>query len=255
MSETPASGGLTARLLDRVEGRVSALRPSLPPTFAAEQARKAPLLEITEEVPAALPTAPPATTAVRAQSRAATASPPPAPRLMPPAAPADAPKGAPAFPAVVAAPLEAAPARARSELPAAQAAATPSDKPVGVDQPKLIQARPEPVRASRPDSLTAAVMQLLDPSTAGTGEPPAQPAAPRPEPPAWHDERQESLDGRAPADPAKAERPSGGVTIHIGEIVVAPEPRAPARHAGPRAAWQPPLSLSEYRASRARERR
>ena len=45
-----------------------------------------------------------------------------------------------------------------------------------------------------------------------------------------------------------------GVTIHIGEIVIAPEPRA-ASDTGPRPAWQPPLSLSDYRASRARERR
>lgn len=46
-----------------------------------------------------------------------------------------------------------------------------------------------------------------------------------------------------------------GLTIHIGEIVVAPEPRTAGRKATPRPAWQPPMSLAEYRATRARERR
>ena len=59
MSDAPAPGGLVARLLDRADGRVTALRPSVRPTFAAEQTRDEPFLETTEETPAAPPAASP----------------------------------------------------------------------------------------------------------------------------------------------------------------------------------------------------
>ena len=55
MSEAPApTGGFAARLLDRAEGRVTALRPGIAPVFAAEQARAAPVLERSEDAPTAL---------------------------------------------------------------------------------------------------------------------------------------------------------------------------------------------------------
>ena len=105
----------------------------------------------------------------------------------------------------------------------------------------------------RSDNLTAAVMRLLDPSAAGADEPGPPRLAPQAERPARLEAR-ESVGAGRPADPTPSDASPAGVTIHIGEIVIAPEPRA-ASDTGPRPAWQPPLSLSDYRASRARERR
>ena len=249
MSERLAAGGLAARLLDRAEGRVAALRPSLPPTFAAEQAQGEPMLETTEEAPSRSPAAPPAGSAVSGESRETAVSPAPAPRLMPPVVPLEAPQTAPAAPDPVAA-LEA----AAVEMLAPVAAGAPSQSE-RVTEPRLVPARPQPVRPQGPDNLAAAVMQLLNPTPPGAGEPGAQPIAPLFEPTARRGEQRESFGEKVPVDPAPVDRSAGGVTIHIGEIVVAPEPRAPPRESGAHPAWQPPLSLSEYRASRARERR
>jgi hypothetical protein len=55
-------------------------------------------------------------------------------------------------------------------------------------------------------------------------------------------------------DVASAPTEQAKLQIHIGELVIAPEPRAPMREAPPPAAWEPPMSLAHYRASRSRER-
>ena len=254
MSDAPAPGGLVARLLDRADGRVTALRPSVRPTFAAEQTRDEPFLETTEETPAAPPAASPVVTASPAERHEAAAPLPPAPasRLMPVAAAAEAPQAAPVSAAAVAAPGEASAAPPRVE-PSAPAADAPSDERPRAAEPRLVPVRSDPAGTHRSDNLTAAVMRLLDPSAAGADEPGPPRLAPQAERPARLEAR-ESVGAGRPADPTPSDASPAGVTIHIGEIVIAPEPRA-ASDTGPRPAWQPPLSLSDYRASRARERR
>ena len=120
-------------------------------------------------------------------------------------------------------------------------AAAPGEQQVA---PALQPPLPEPFRLRRPDSLSAAIAQLLAPEGHATPEPaarsPALPATDMGEP---------TLAGGA--EPAAR----GGLTIHIGEVVIAPEPRAPQREKAQGPAWQPPLSLAEYRETRARERR
>ncbi|WP_343519445.1 hypothetical protein [Sphingomonas sp.] len=253
MSDAPAPPGLAARLLERADGGVSTLRPRIAQTFAAEQARAAPLIERTGEVvapppPASLrPDAP-----VGSPSAAVTQTvPSPTQRLMPPHVPA-APKlaaqtGPTAIepqPATAAAPL----APADATAPPAPGA-VPGPVPVSSGSTRRAQYRPR-----QTDSLSAAVMQLLAPDPAAPSATREAPPPPRTDTPLRNDcPSPPTVSAPAPEPPRRASEP--GLTIHIGEIVVAPEPHPAPRQAAPRPAWQPPLSLADYRATRARERR
>ncbi|MCW4460946.1 hypothetical protein OK349_04450 [Sphingomonas sp. BT-65] len=254
MSGARPSAGLAARLLDRADGGVSTLRPSIAQTFAAEQARGAPVLERTEEVAAPPPVSPQRRDASAPVVSAAPTASPALQRLMPPLAPL--------APLVATQASEAAIEPSSSALPAAAAPAAPQDpiaqahagaasSPVLLPPHGVQRAQPHPRQT---DSLSAAVMQLLAPDYV----PPA--AAPgTTSPPVREDVQMRSDRPAVPAVsapmPASARAPEPGLTIHIGEIVVAPEPRPAAREPAPRPVWQPPLSLAEYRATRARERR
>lgn len=250
----PSPTGLAARLLDRADGGVSTLRPRIPQIFAAEQARAAPMLERTEEVAAAPPASSP-------RRDAPVAAPPPAvataaatvaQRLMPSlAAPAPQVAAGADDPAIDPHPATPAP------TPTPDAPATPITWPApgpmsDPGSPPAARAQPRPRQT---DSLSAAVMQLLAPDTMA-------PAAAREAEPDRSRDRAQVQSNRPAVLAVSAQAPASeraptepGLTIHIGEIVVAPEPRPAAREAAPRPAWQPPLSLAEYRATRTRERR
>ena len=261
MSEERApTGGFAARLLDRAEGRVTALRPGIAPVFAAEQARAAPVLERSETVPTA-----PADQAAQREARAelprspvaTEGSPAPEFRLMPVSSErAESRQIAEPQPDAGGEPAALQPDPAQASQPAAPhpiAAESLAGEPSGPGR-----LRPAPLRPKRGDSLSAAVMQLLGESGIGTAA--AALANTGTFPPEPHRGLGEVLpSAREPGssaaqvtgDPAAAP----ALTIHIGEIVVAPEsgPVSPSAPSPP--PWQPPLSLSEYRARRAKERR
>lgn len=245
MSDSAARPGLAARLISSAQGGVTALRPQLANRFAAEGGGDPPLLERTEQVAASAPAAPPrAENAPRAlATKRATAEDPPF-RLMP-AEPALA--QADADPAALPSDgqIEAGPVAATGSPPAPSSASPDNLAPPPIPTPPV---RGEP----RGDSLSAAVIQLLGTQSAA-GETVA------PAPPLRSDELATSRFAE-PAATAPAATTRGGpgeqppLQIHIGEIVIAPEPPAPLRERAPSPAWQPPLSLADYRASRARER-
>lgn len=261
MSEAPApTGGFAARLLDRAEGRVTALRPGIPPVFAAEQARAEPVLERSDAVLAA-----PAASATQREGRAelprapvaAEGSHAPEFRLMPTSAERVEPRQ-------FAQPQpDAGSEQAVFQPNPAQANKPPSPLRIATgslpgEPSSHGRLRPASPRSKRGDSLSAAVMQLLGESSIGTAEagpaivgtfPPEPQRGPRESRPT---EREPGANA-APVTVDTATAPA--LTIHIGEIVVAPEP-GPASHFAPSPPpWQPPLSLSEYRARRAQERR
>ena len=261
MSEAPAPiGGFTARLLDRAEGRVTALRPGIPPVFAAEQARAAPVLERSEEVPTE-----PEAQAARHEGRAelprslaaADGSHAPEFRLMPVAAERVEPRQiAEPQPDAEGEPALFRPSPAQANEPAAPLRiATESHPGVSSGSGRL---RSTPLRSKRGDSLSAAVMQLLGESSSGTAEAgPAFAGTFSPEPQCVSSEGfpTEREPGASAAHVAVDPASAPALTIHIGEIVVAPEPGSAAHSAPSPPPWQPPLSLSEYRARRAQERR
>lgn len=253
MSEGAPRQGLAARFLRRAEGRVTALRPQMASTFSAEAAQEAPLLERTEEIAANPPASPrrvpdPPAAAAPHQSR-----PEPEPfRLIP---------GEP--PHVPPANLRPDADRPVSDPEVEPGARVPADSPLPATAARAAASPPLP-RVERPlrfderraDSLSTAVMQLLGPQVAETHK-----GAPTPEPrPAPEAFASTFAVPAAPAPPATMGTAAAAPTeqaplqIHIGELVIAPEPRAPVREAGPRAAWEPPMSLADYRASRSRER-
>lgn len=261
MSAAPApTGGFAARLLDRAEGRVTALRPGIAPVYAAEQARAAPVLERNETVPTA-----PADQAAQREARtelprspvATEGSPAPEFRLMPVSSEkVESRQIAEPQPDAEGEPAALQPDPAQANQPAAPhpiAAESFAGEPSGPGR-----LRPAPLRPKRGDSLSAAVMQLLGENGNGTAEAGATIAGTFPPEPqrgigeSVHAERQPGANAaQVTADPASAP----ALTIHIGEIVVAPEPGSASQSAPSPPPWQPPLSLSEYRARRAQERR
>lgn len=254
MNDARPSAGLAARLLDRADGGVSALRPRIAQTFAPEQSRAAPLLERTEEV-AASPPATPRRNTPAAPAPVATAPDASAPqeRLMPPPAPPASRAAAQADEAAVepppGAPLPTS-APSAPASPIAQPSAGPAI-PVRPSPRDTHRAQPHPRQA---DSLSAAVMQLLAPDPAAPVAPREATLAPVRDNAPVGRERSAIPTVSAPVPIPAHAAAEPGLTIHIGEIVVAPEPR-PARETASRPVWQPPLSLAEYRATRARERR
>ena len=105
------------------------------------------------------------------------------------------------------------------------------------------------------DSLVAAINQLL-----GSDQPAPDQRDQSGPAPAANSASLSQVGDRAVAKdlpPAsRQDRSEPALRIHIGEIVIAPEPGPPStaeRLAAP--AWQPPVALAEYRAARARERR
>jgi hypothetical protein len=113
--------------------------------------------------------------------------------------------------------------------------------------------RPPRFEERRADSLSTAVLQLIGPPMAA-----AHAGVPTPEPRRAPDASATARPGDpgAPVPAQTMDAAAAGPTeqaplqIHIGELVIAPEPRAPVRET----AWEPPLSLADYRASRSRER-
>jgi hypothetical protein len=255
MSDGAPRQGLAARLLHRAEGRVTALRPQIASTFSADAAQEAPRLERTEEVAATPPVSPrhapdlPAA-AAPPQSRAG----PELFRLMP----GEPPHVQPA----ISRPDTARPA-SDPEIEADGRAPTDSALPAAAARAAASLSLKRGKRAPRfeerrADSLSAAVMQLLGPQVAGT-----YPGAPTPEPPPTPDAFATTgfavpvatVPAATMESAAAAPTEQAALQIHIGELVIAPAPRAPVHEAAPRAAWEPPLSLADYRASRSRERR
>jgi hypothetical protein len=109
----------------------------------------------------------------------------------------------------------------------------------------------------RADSLSSAVMQLLGPQP---GENSFGAPAPEPQPAPGGIETSRFGTPVTPEPTWGVNSPDAGpadqapLQIHIGELVIAPEQRAPVREEAPRKVWEPPLSLADYRASRSRER-
>lgn len=255
MSEGAPRRGLAARLLRRAECHVTALRPQIASAYSADAAQEAPLLERTQEIAATPPASPRHAPNLPAAAAPPESRPEPEPfRLMP----GETPHVPPANPRPDAAWTTSDPeveaeawVPTDSRFPAAAARAAPWPPLPRVERPLRFEER-------RADSLSTAVMQLLGPQMAETS-----PGAPTPEP-------RPALDAFAttglavPVAPvpaatmdaaAAAPAEQAPLQIHIGELVIAPELRAPVREAAPRAAWEPPLSLADYRASRSRERR
>lgn len=252
MSDGASPGGFTARLLGRADGQFNALRPQIANTFAAEGGGGAPLLERSEETVVEAPHAAepgrPAASTSPAEQRQTVET----PRLMP--AVNEQPEA-----------LTVAPVRADAPHPAQPATVTFRQNPehtmastaevvggiAAVEPLAQVQTRTQvqtqtqaPPVTPRGGSLLAVVSQLLGPQLLEASVPgaPAEPATADPFNPS----------------PAKiSEAPAGAspqqpLQIHIGELVIAPEPRAPEPAAMPTPQWQPPLSLDAYRASRSR---
>lgn len=254
MSAQAPTTGLAARLLARADGQVSALRPQVAATFAAAPDATAPIIERTEEIAVGPAPSPPRPhDPVRKDAPRPPADPEPL-RLMPDARiELPLPRAVPASVAEAADDPVAATGDARLADPQPFAGRQPGAPPA--------EQTPQPPRdfpGARPgeraaDSLSAAVLQLLGPAAAAA--PPAAASLDRPAPPAtaWPGRPDTQSDAPLPA----AAAPTGGpppLHIHIGELVIAPEPRAPQREAATPAPWTPPLSLAEYRASRERAR-
>jgi hypothetical protein len=270
MSDGAHRQGFATRLLHCAQGRVTALRPQIASAFYADPAQEVPLIERIGEI-AATPQASPH----QSPSRPIEAEPPRSPH-QPPSRPAEAapPRSRPEpepfrlvpdeQPPVRSAHLRPDPARAESDPEVEANARVPADPPLpGADpRPVASQRRPRvepPLRFEerRADSLSAAVAQLLGPTVAETS-----PGAPTPDPRPAADPFATTAFAFpvVPVQAATMDMPAVGPTepaplqIHIGELVIAPEPRPPVHETGPRAAWEPPLSLADYRASRSRER-
>lgn len=244
MSEGASPGGFAARLLGRADGRFNALRPQIANTFAAEGSDGAPLLERSEEIavqaPRAAEPAPPSARTRPAEPHESVQD----LQLMPAAV--DPPELAPVAPA--AARAEASPPAPhmvpKADEVSEHAAITTTEvvtRETVIEQPSRVQ--PSQL-GPRGDSLLSVVTQLLGPQL---DEASARPG---------HEETA-SADPFRPAAPqavdaTAAPSPQQPLQIHIGELVIAPEPRALEPAAAPVPQWQPPLSLDAYRASRSR---
>lgn len=274
-----ATQGYAARLLDRAAGRAGGLRPRIASYFGAKAATPDPLIEERRIEHSAPPPAPQDRTedtsvqATDGQTERTTTSPRPpeteppisAPRLMPPVAPD--PQDQPRQPTAAAAPQPETHPRAAPE-----AGATRSDPPPEMTSPELPFA-PEgnqPVRdgATPPDtdrpptvsvpdlqSALAAAVARLTPSPEKDREPGLMPRA-EPERPVTATPPPGAPEAPALQSDDSIEAPAP-LHIHIGEIVIAPDPQAPpaskAASAPQPPAWQPTLSLDDYREQRRKE--
>lgn len=254
MSAQAPATGLAARLLARADGQVSALRPQIAATYAAAPDATAPIIERTEEIAVGPAPSPPLAPDSARSAAPRTPTDPEPLRLMPEARiELPLPRAVPASVAEAADDAMVAMGEARLTDPrpsAERESAAPPAEPR--PQPPRDFPRAQPGERAA-DSLSAAVLQLLGPAAAAA--PPAAASPDRPTPPAtaWPGGTDTPSDSPLPA----AAAPAGGpppLHIHIGELVIAPEPRAPQREAAPAAPWAPPLSLAEYRASRERAR-
>ena len=245
--------GFAARLLGRAEGQITALRPQIGNLFAAEGGDAAPLLERSAEV---VSTPPPAPTGIvsateQSQTRAGLEITEPA-LLMPRQAsePAQVSLVSPA-PLAPLVPVAAVPAPDRAERISAITDQTPEQpapaRTAHAEFAATTEPAPQPPRPERSsDSLLAAVTQLLGPQF----QVEAESTAPRREVASPSDPFIASATQvNDPSAPASQQQP---LQIHIGELVIAPESRAPQPEPPAAAQWQPPLSLDDYRASRTR---
>lgn len=275
----PVTQGFAARLLDRAAGLTGVLRPRIAPYFTATTATAAPLIE---EQSIEQPTSPPTPQQRTAEEPAKatdtrpqriSAAPPRLengqqagePRLMPavtpdpqvqqtqPAiavAPSPAPRSQPVSDAVPPVTQEAG-KPASSRLPDGHDAIEPAQHASKLPATERQPAVPVPDLKS---ALAAAVARLtprqeddpepgLMPKTQPERPVTATPPPGAPEAPAVRAD--DSVDGSAP------------LHIHIGEIVIAPDPQeqtaSKAAVAPQRPEWQPMLSLDDYRDQRRKE--
>lgn len=246
MSKSAPDQGFAARLLSRAEGRVCALRPKLNNTFGAETAHAGPLLELSEEVAAAPSTSAPEAPSALHRSVMDPASESATPlHLMPGERPEVRALQGASEPQLLSPDTVVAAPPPSVDRTATAASQSPAEMPPSrVDRSLRFEER-------RSDTLLAAVTQLLGPQSA------ADAAAPSAEPRGWPDRFAADnpaaafdRDWGSGAPISTSEQPP--LQIHIGELVIAPEPRAPQHEAAAPAAWAPPLSLADYRASRTR---
>ncbi len=238
MSEAAPRQGLAARLLRSAEGRVTALRPQIPASSWANAAKDTPLLERTGETQASAPAAPRRSAdqpAPETAPRKALAEPEPLRLMLSEPPPLAANLDSDAEPRASNRPVRANPAMAKDSL---------------------VPAPAQRAEERRADSLSSALMQLLGPDAAETaGAPEAQPQRRAPvaagPPVSTASAPAETASACLDAGPRAAPDPAP-LQIHIGELIIAPDPRPPLHQAAP-AAWEPPLSLADYRASRGRE--
>ncbi|MEM7614626.1 MAG: hypothetical protein AAF245_06245 [Pseudomonadota bacterium] len=263
MSGAEQQPGFAATLLARAKGEVSDLRPKITPYFGSTEPSDA-LPEITEEIAVAPDGTPPAQTQ-RAQpltepDQPAQQAPMPAEAvaepvqeapLMPsdavaPATPAPEIQAAdPPPPGVMAAPLMPVPEPPKLEV----AAPTPIPTPIPNETPKPAEPATPAALPDVAKQLAAALARLTsDPVEAQ--EQRLMPEAPQAEPPA----PQQPTAAENPAAPQADDDRSQPLTIHIGEVIVAPDPPAPTppQQRAPRPKWTPALTLDDYRTSRAR---
>lgn len=275
-----ATQGFAAKLLDRAAGLTRGLRPRIAPYFAATAATAEPLIE---EQSIEQPAQPPAPRERAVEGRPAKVTdtradstftaPPRAknepqvsePRLMPTVTPD--PQVQPTQPAIAAAP---GPATHRQPVSYAVAQGTQASKEP--TSSALASARegngqvPEGIAPSKPErqptvtvpdlsSALAAAVARLTPSQGDEREPglmprtePERPVTATPPPGA------SEIPALRPGDRVEAPAP---LHIHIGEIVIAPNPHeqtaSKAAVAPQRSEWQPTLSLEDYREQRRKE--
>lgn len=262
-----SGAGFVEGLMARARGEVAALRSRAQPYFAPEpqgtempeieavtEATAAPRSEVRVEQPGPAPAEAHSVSSPERASAPAVAPAPPAPaprehlmplQTAPPAAGREA-VGGPGLP-VAPPPVPAAvvpPAEARDPGPDPAREPPPAPAPVATAPPP-----PEPERREVTVDLARALARLLPeadaPEASAARLMPPEPVVPPP--------------AAVPAPPA-APQPERAqpVTIHIGEIVIAPDPppqaATPPRPAA-RPRWEPQLSLAEYREQRRRGER
>lgn len=133
----------------------------------------------------------------------------------------------------------------RAESDAAKRVASPVDRPIERRASRHEQT------ALRPPDLQAAIAQLLGGTTEAAPAPPVASSGAT-TPPPRNEPKVEAENTPATSNEALTDTDAQPITIHIGEIVVAPEnPPPTATHK--RQAWTPPVSIDEYRARRAKE--
>jgi hypothetical protein len=274
-SEPRGKGDFTQKLLARAEGRVQGVQPKIPGYVAGDSGDKAPpIIELTNEVPAS--PRPDRNRAAPPHVSGRQASGPQLPaaelddsfRLFPRNRPTERNSRMEAHsarttddsavPEAMAERWAVADARAKrigSNQGQAQIRSS-FDDAMEVGDKRLVPPRSTgfPLAFDHGAELMTAIAQLLgdwpDESADGSH---------RADAPARSD-RERSVDrSNSPISDltARPEQPGdqhrATLTIHIGEIVIAPDPARPQGEMQLRDRWQPPLSLDDYRARRARE--
>ncbi len=120
-----------------------------------------------------------------------------------------------------------------------------------VDRPTEQRASQPEQSALRPPDLQAAIAQLLGETAEAAPAPSVTINSGTTQPPR-NEPKVEAEPSPTASSEDSSENDARPITIHIGEIVVAPENPPPAA-THKRKAWTPPVSIDEYRARRAKE--